>query len=496
MTAPAVDAPVYVRARKRPGKVPVSTMIFQGVGILPDIFKGFAFNTFLLFYYNQVLGVPPLMAALALGICTILDGLVDPFIGSFSDNLRTPLGRRHPLMYASALPLALGLFLVFSPPAGLGQQGLFVWLLASAAMVNVSISLFSVPWTATFAELSDDYSERTTIVTWRYAIAWIGGLIFTFAIWSYVFKSTPQYTPGQLNPQAYRLFAPILAGAVFLAVLAATQLTRREIPYLIQPVAGSRFSVPGAIRELVSMLANRDFLALFGGALVFAAIAGTGHAFDTYMQTFFWGLGPSQLRWFGLSIIGAVAAFVSLPLLQKKFDKKTLMLGGFAFSVLDGTVIVSLMLAGLLPDKGTTALVVVLLANSVLKTFLGTILGIMFVSMLADALDGQELKNGRRQEGMFAAAYSFSTKATAGVGLMIAGFLLQSIIHWPAGKAPSHIDPATVTRLAVVAGICVPLAYVIPFWLGSLYRITRAEHAVIREQVEARRGSFDTPPAE
>nr|QQZ49997.1 MFS transporter [Phenylobacterium glaciei] len=80
------------------------------------MFKGFGFNTFLLFFYSQVLGAPPVLVATAIALTTVLDGAVDPLIGSFSDNLKSRLGRRHPLMYASVLPLVLGLYLVFSPP--------------------------------------------------------------------------------------------------------------------------------------------------------------------------------------------------------------------------------------------------------------------------------------------------------------------------------------------------------------------------------------------
>ena len=46
----------------------------------------------------------------------------------------------------------------------------------------------------------------------------------------------------------------------------------------------------------------------------------------------------------------------------------------------------------------------------------------MLASMLADTLDVQELRTGRRQEGIFAAALAFSGKATGGVGALIAGF--------------------------------------------------------------------------
>ena len=45
---------------------------------------------------------------------------------------------------------------------------------------------------------------------------------------------------GQLNPDAYRVFAPVVGVAVGLAVLFTTQMTRREVPHLYQPRQASR----------------------------------------------------------------------------------------------------------------------------------------------------------------------------------------------------------------------------------------------------------------
>lgn len=477
----------YVVAKARGGRVPLSTKVYQGIGALPEVFKGFGFGTFLLFFYSQVLGVSPVTVATAIAITTLLDAAVDPLIGSFSDNLKTRMGRRHPLMYASALPLAVGLYLVFSPPAGVAGNAAFAWVLGTTALVNVSISLFAVPWTALMTELSDDYAERTEIVIWRYVMGWTGGLAFTFSVWTFVFPSSAAFKLGQLNPAGYHLFAPILAIGAGVFVLLTTYLTRREVPFLAQPTETAAFSLRRFAGEIASMMSNRDFLVLFSGALLSACIGGTAGALGIYLTTYFWGLAPEQLRWFSLGFAGALVAFVTLPLMQRKFDKKTLMLGCFALLMVDGVVMICLRLTGVLPPNGSPTLFALLLSNQVLRVFMETILGVMFVSMLADSLDGQELRNGKRQEGMFAAALSFSTKATAGIGALAAGLFLQNVIHWPTKALPDQIDPATVFRLGVVAGVCVPMFYILPFVVGTFYRITRAQHGEIRRQVDARR---------
>ena len=413
---------------------------------------------------------------------------MDPLIGSFSDGLKNRLGRRHLLMYLSALPIGLGLYLVFSPPAGLAEIPLLAWLFVTVVLTHVSMSLFVVPWTALYAEFSEDYAERTTIVTWRYAVGLVGGVAFQVSVWSLLFATTPAFKFGQLNPHAYGKFAPVVALAATAAVLLTTHLTRREIPFLLQPVnATPRFSFLQVWRDVSSTFSNRDFLVLFLGALTTAAVTGTLEWMGIYMSTYFWGLAAEQLRWFAFAGVGALAAFASLSLVERIFDKKPLLLATFALLVIDGIGVTALRLMHLMPPNGSTSLLVILIINDTVRAYLGTVLGIMFASMLADTLDVQELATGKRQEGVFASALSFSGKATAGVGGMIAGFLLQHVIRWPAHANPLTIDPDIVTRLGLAAGVLVPVLLIVPLLLGAQYRITRAKHAVTREALDRRR---------
>ena len=486
-------APTYQRARQRRGKVSLATKIFQAIGAVPEALKTFAFGTFVLLFYNQILGANAFFVSLCLALALTIDAAFDPLIGSFSDGLKTPLGRRHLLMYLSAAPIGLGLFLVFSPPHSLAGAGLYAWLFGTVVLTNISMSLFVVPWTALFAEFTDDYVERTTIITWRYIVGWVVPTAFTFATYALIFPNSRAHPIGQLNPAGYALFGPVVALATVAAILATTELTRREIPYLLQPAnATQRFSLAQVWRDIASTRGNRDFLILFSGALLYAAVDGTTGAFGIYMGTYFWGLTSAQLQWFSLTIIGAVAAFASLNFVGRRFDKRTVLLTSFALTVIIGMGVTSLRLLHLMPPNGSRLLLFLLIANETVRAALSVFLGIMFVSMIADTIDVQELATGRRQEGLFAAALSFSGKATAGVGTVIAGFLLQEVVRWPAHVDPRSVDAATVTHLGLIAGVLVPILFAIPFCFGLFLRTTRESHQRTLEELGRRRATHPT----
>ena len=72
-------------------------------------------GTYLLFYYSQVLGMPPALAALGAGLAVIVDAITDPVIGSISDHWRSRYGRRHPFMYVGALGTDIPFTICSSP---------------------------------------------------------------------------------------------------------------------------------------------------------------------------------------------------------------------------------------------------------------------------------------------------------------------------------------------------------------------------------------------
>ena len=104
------------------------TKLAYGIGQLGEGFKNSSFETFLFFYYNQVLGVSGTWTGIAIFLALCVDAIADPLVGSLSDGWRSRFGRRHPFMYAAALPMGVCFALLFLPPDGLSERALAAWL--------------------------------------------------------------------------------------------------------------------------------------------------------------------------------------------------------------------------------------------------------------------------------------------------------------------------------------------------------------------------------
>ena len=128
----------------------------HGSGAAAFGIKNGGFDYFLLLFYGTVIGLEPGLVGLAILIALVIDAISDPLVGYWSDNFRSRWGRRHPFMYAAALPVALSYFLLWNPPDW-GQTGLFIYLTLIAVLIRTFITFYETPSSALIPEITADY---------------------------------------------------------------------------------------------------------------------------------------------------------------------------------------------------------------------------------------------------------------------------------------------------------------------------------------------------
>jgi len=444
-----------------------------GVGAVAFGVKDNGFSYLLLLYYDQVLGLPATLAGLAIFLALVVDSVWDPMVGYFSDHLRTRWGRRHPLMYGAALPVAASYFLLWNPPAGLGQGALFAWLLCVSIGVRMLITLYETPSTALVAELTEDYDERTRLLSLRYMFGWWGGL--GVAVLAYqVFLPAGG---GQLAAPGYRYYGMAASLIMFVSMLVSALGTHGQIPRLKQPPAMQAASLGTALRELIETLSNRSFLSLFAGAITYAAAAGLAASLSIYIYTFVWELDSTHigyLNWpyFGSALVAAALA----PALARAIGKKRAAITTSIAALLMAPLPLALRLLGWFPDNGSEALFWTLMFFYPLEVVLIVMSTALVSAMVADVVEESELATGRRSEGVFFAARSFAHKSVSGFGLFLATILL-GVVGFPEGAAsPSDVEPAVIRRLAGIYIAFIVLAYGLSIAFYARYRINRAGH--------------------
>ena len=195
----------FMEEANQKSKLSFSTKFFYGFGSISFGIKNNGSRYFVLFVYVFVFGLPAWMAGLALNLILVADAFTDPLVGYYSDRLRSKWGRRHPFMYAAAIPVTLSFYFLWSPPDNLTNLELFFYLLICATIIRVFITFYEIPSIALGPELTDNYVERTSLMSYRYFFGWFGGLTTYNLVWWYYAPKyeTEIYTSGRFNPDLW-----------------------------------------------------------------------------------------------------------------------------------------------------------------------------------------------------------------------------------------------------------------------------------------------------
>ena len=468
------------------------TKLFYGFGSVAFGVKDNGFAFLLLLYYNQVLGLPERLVGLGIMIALIADGFVDPIVGHLSDHLHSRWGRRHPFMYASALPVAIAYYFLWTPPAGLSQQGLFAYFVGVAILVRLLITLYEIPSSSLAAELTDDYDQRTSILGFRFFFGWWGGLTMAVLAFAVFLQPDAEHAVGVLNPDGYRHYGLASAALMAVAIIVSALGTHSHIPNLRKPPPKRHLGLSGVAREFRETLSNRSFLALFGAAFFSAMAAGLTAALNVYFNTFFWELTSSQISVLVLAnFVSAAAALGIVPKLSMRYGgKKPAAIRTAIGAGLIGPAPMVLRLIGFFPANGSPVLLPVLLVANTIAVTLIILSSILVSSMVADVVEDSELTTGRRSEGVFFAANAFVQKSVSGVGIF-ASTVLLNLIGFPQGAKPGEVPPEVVRNLALAYMPAIVLLYLGALAFISTYKISRASHQANLERLARERGEAE-----
>ena len=470
----------------------LGTKLAYGFGQLSDGIRASGFGLYLFFYYVQVLGLPPELGGTAIFIAVLFDAFTDPIAGYISDAWKSRWGRRHPFMYASAIPSGLCFYFTFVPPAGLSEGGLFWWLLGVSILTRLSMTIFVVPHYALGAELSEDSTERTSVVSIRYGFFSVGSLL-AYAAAAVFFGAGPDGGDGRLIASNYPPFALVGAVVMLFSILLSAAGTHHRIPYLVgsNTVHEVKNRVFGVFVELWSALQNRNFRFVSLGALMDALMLGAQLNLMLFIYTFFWELSTDlmTLAFVGFGVGQLLGTLFLAGPISARFERKHVAIFGAFWYILFTIVPVALRLIGWFPANGTEALPIVLIALNVIGA-MGVVVGYVAQgAMIAEVTDEHELATGKRQEGMFYAALSFVGKAPVGLGSMISGFGLW-LIDWPQGpdiQSAADIPPETLTQLGILYGPALAIIGVIGMLFYRQYRLDRHVHDRVLSELAARR---------
>jgi GPH family glycoside/pentoside/hexuronide:cation symporter len=352
-------------------------------------------------------------------------------------------------------------------------------MLVSSCLYAPLISAYNMPYQSLGAELTPDYNERTSVMSWRAVAQTLAAMLGGWAWW---FASRPWFDDPQTGEpnlaRGARCASAIAGGIMILSGLAVFGFVRERYYEKAQTQEKTRFVT--AMKQTVEC---RPFLVLLGTALLFAVPTALFGHLSYYVQTYYVFNGDAVAA----STVGgwAAVAYGLLSLvgvqvvsaLSRRFGKRhalrfVLLVGAFAL--------------GSCYWLYTPAAPWLCVASSGLYGFTSTGIWVVLPSMCADVVDFDELSTKRRREGAFSSVFSWVLKVGMSTSMLVAGPILTLTGFDSTTKVQSG---ATLESIRVMLAVPPAVACGVAFLLMSAFPLTRERMERIRTELEARRGA-------
>ncbi|HUQ13408.1 MAG TPA: MFS transporter, partial [Novosphingobium sp.] len=419
------------------GRVPTRLALSNAIGSIAYGVKDNGFSTFLLLFYNQVLGMEAKVVSFVLMIALIFDGFLDPIIGHLSDRTQTRWGRRLPWLYAAAVPLGLAWFVLWTPT---GPPS-FLVLLASAVAVRGLVACVEVPSNALIPEISRDYDERTRLIRFRYLFGWGGGLLMLMLAYEVFLPA------DMLGTDGYRRYG--IAGAVLItgATLLSALFQHRTVA-VPPPHVPSKFSLRTAFAEIRECITHPAFVVLLGAIALGYTAQGITFSISNYVYLYVWRFSAFAFKIYPwLLFASVIGAFTIVGPLQRRYGKRTVAV----FAALIGMVFwVSPLLAkalGVVEVASASGATLAVLFGFIFVSNMFSVTSMISISsMVTDVVEASEEQTGRRSEGTFTAGGLFASKCATGIGIFTTGMLLE-FAGMPEKAVPGAVPIAVIDKL-------------------------------------------------
>lgn len=446
-------------------RLPTMLCLGWGAGALTMAMMSNIFNLLVLRYATDYLGIAAGVAGLMMAASKLYDAVADPTIGALSDRWKSPQGRRRPFMLVGAILCPIAILALFFVPAITGPA-LIAYYMVSLLLFATAYSLWNVPYLAMAAEMTDDYHDRSRLVSFRVNGGALGLLLSSiFGPWLLVWLGG--------GARGHQGMAIVMGGLILATALLCHRMTRTARFHEPSPKSelsyGEQFKLMARNRGLVVLLLQKAFW-YFGFAANQASLA--------YFIKYVAGLSDYWLGVYYIILpIGMIAAQPLWLAIARRVEKKyasMLAMGTF------GVIELSWLFTG--PNEHWIFIVVRLLGLGVAAG--GAIL--LIQSMFNDTIEYNYLTTGQRREGSFTGLFSLIEQSFAAFGVAaLGGFLGWAGYISARGGVITEQPQTAVTAIAIAFAVVPFCTALISILCVSQYNVTKARLTELRAAHDA-----------
>ena len=424
---------------------------------------------FILYYYNDVLGISGTFTGVMMMAARVFDAFNDPLMGVVVEKTHTRMGKFRPWILSGTVLNALILYGMFAMPESIKGTSMLVYASAAYVLWGVTYTLMDIPFWSMIPAITGPGQERENLSVIGRTCSSVGFAVPTILTMLLVTRLGSSVRQG---------FAMVAAGAaiIFIVVEIICVMMVREHETVRQ-------ETPSVKEMLSALLHNDQAMVVVVGIIVFNASLYLTTQLAVYFFKYDMG-NPDLYSLFGTVGGGTqILAMASLPVLRKKFSAKGILTGALLITIAGYAYLFALSSAGVRSVGALLVAPFIIYIGFGLATVLTTI-------FLADSVDYGEYKTGSRNESVIFSMQTFVVKLASAVSVLIAGVGIDAIglIQTADNVIPKQSAGTLLgLRLLMIAVPVAGLLFSIVFF-HKKYKLTEEENARIAAELKQRRG--------
>lgn len=365
--------------------------------------------SYVLYYFQDVLGVSAFAMGIILMAARVFDAFNDPIMGIIVAKTKTRWGKFRPWLLIGTLTNAVVLYLMFAAPPAMDGSGLVAYAAVTYILWGVTYTMMDIPYWSMIPAFTNSGKEREGLTTLARSCAGVGAALVT------VFAIKIVHAIGGNNERVgFKWFALIVAVLfVIFILITCISIKEKSDVEMKSPSVGEMFK---------ALLSNDQALTIVVAiVLINCSIYITSNLVIYFFKYDFGGTGWYNSYTVFNTFGGAVqiaSMMIFYPLLRKfctnvKIFYITLASAIIGYAVLFTIAFINMSNVMILFIPGFF----IFAANGVLQ--------VLTTVFLANSVDYGELKNKRRDESVIFSMQTFVVKLASGVAIFIASICLS-----------------------------------------------------------------------
>jgi melibiose permease len=462
-------------------KLSLREKLSYGIGAFGKDIVYMVVSSYILFYYESVIGINAVYIGFVLMAARIFDAFNDPIMGVIVAKTKSRWGKFRPWIFSGTVLNAIVLYALFAVPDAFDHGAVRVWLAVFYVLWGVTYTFMDIPFWSMIPAITEVGKERENVSSLARSCSGIGSAVPTVLTMIIV----PAIGAGSAMANyriGFKYWALIIAVVFIICeTICCFNVKEKSIDQMESHGVGEMFrsliSNDQAIVVVITIIVVNSAMYLTSNLLIYYFTYDIGDGEGAYSLFAAFG-GASQ-----------IIAMMLFPLIRKKFNKNQVFHMALYGEIIGYLLLLAIAFTGITSKSASESGWMVLFIPGFLVFFGSGLFNVLTTIFLSDTIDYGELKNKRRDESVIFSMQTFVVKLASAIAILLASIAISLVgLKTGDGMTAASQSAAALNGLRFVMTVIPIVGLFAAYFIFKKYKLDENRMMEIVDELRNHRG--------